>query len=147
MLHLHLPCLKRAVSLRLGCISRSGRRGHGLGQMARISTWRIDLRRKRAEPAQEGKRQLLQDEISNPVERHRDRQLAAVPENDWQEIKRKAIEADSPVSVNSMVARAFKQANQREAINNPPPIPEGQYTVILADPPWRYEGGGGGTSG
>ena len=81
------------------------------------------------------------------MERTRDRQLAAVPENDWQEIKRKAIEADSPVSVNSMVNKAIKGEHQREAINNPPPIPEGQYTVILADPPWRYEGGGGGTSG
>lgn len=71
--------------------------------VARISIWRIDLRRKRAvEPETRGRgKKLIQNELISQVDRTRDRQLAAVPEKDWQEIKRKAIESDKPVSVDS----------------------------------------------
>ena len=108
---------------------------------ARISVWRIDLRRKRAvEPDTGGRGKTISNGNSlTSVERHRDRQLAAVPESEWQEIRQKAIESDKPVFVNSMVNRVIKQQRQQKAAADPPPIPTGTYSLVLADPPWQYD--------
>jgi len=34
---------------------------------------------------------------------------------------------------------AYKMVKRAEAQNNPSPIPEGQFNVIYADPPWQYD--------
>ena len=67
--------------------------------------------------------------------------LASAPEAaDWLEITLEGVlRLIRRMSVTSMVNRAVKQERQREATANPPPIPTGTYTVILADPPWQYD--------
>lgn len=71
---------------------------------------------------------------------HRAQALAAVPEpqfeamvTDWRE---RVQQENERVTTNLL--RAGERA-QRDSGLDPPPLPEGKYSLIYADPPWRYE--------
>lgn len=74
----------------------------------RISIWRIDLRRKRAVEPETGGRgnKLSHDRMVSPQEESRDRQLATMPEQEWQELRAESIATDTPLSVSSVINRA-----------------------------------------
>lgn len=60
----------------------------------------------------------------------------------WNEAKQGNPEAagllDRIDSGTMTIHSAYKKINQKPA-EEPPPMPEGQFNVIYADPPWRYE--------
>lgn len=57
---------------------------------------------------------------------------------------RKIVEKASPETIRKIdsgklsVAHAYTAVQQKERHANPPPIPEGTFDVIYADPPWEY---------
>ena len=68
----------------------------------------------------------------------RARKLAAIPDEEWDATRPKvvaALEANPRRSAAKVAVRIAAAAREVET----PPLPDGQYEVVLADPPWRYE--------
>ena len=117
----------------------------------RVATVRFDLRRKlgalpelqAVPPKERGRGKTLHaSKVLSPAEqtdRSRLRQIAAVPEPVVEAAKRKAATRGERLSERAVLREARKVGPPKT-----PPIPEaarasGLYTVILADPPWRYD--------
>lgn len=67
--------------------------------------------------------------------------LAALPVEEREE----AIERDVPATLTELVGRASRHANRPKepAVRPPADVAPGCYSVLLADPPWRYDKGAG----
>ena len=71
--------------------------------------------------------------------------LAALSESDFQAVMtswRSKI-VGSAERVTTTVVRELDRRKRDESLGDPPPLPQAQYRVIYADPPWDFRGGRG----
>jgi N6-adenosine-specific RNA methylase IME4 len=71
-------------------------------------------------------------------------QIAAVPEELFEAYIAERRETESRKLIDQAGLLAIAKAQQKAAVaelirNEPEPLPDGPYRVIVADPPWRYE--------
>lgn len=118
--------------------------------VAAFTRARLRARRRHGEllgPAETGRpkkvsaRNDLPAAAEDRVQQHRARKLAAIPADVFEA----AVAGDDPEKAPSeaSVLRAGRVAARTAAPPEPVPMPEGVFSVLLADPPWRYDAPGG----
>jgi N6-adenosine-specific RNA methylase IME4 len=93
--------------------------------------------------------QIAESSQSTPLPTLADLNITGQQSSDWQAIaalpeeKFEAAIASPLVVTTKQLAREAREARRRirDETLLAPPLPEGKYSVIYADPPWRYEAG------
>lgn len=91
----------------------------------------------------ESKNETLKAAGISKGEQYRCEKLAAVPEKEFEDYIEKTREAGKTVSSDELAKRVTASVSRQEKteqiIKNNEALPVGEYGVIYADPPWRYE--------
>lgn len=72
---------------------------------------------------------------------HRWQSIASIPEETFEEIIAASREAEREITQSAFLRVAHKLKNE-SVLLEAPPIPAGKYSIIYADPPWRYDNSG-----
>lgn len=69
---------------------------------------------------------------------HRLQQEASVPDEEFEAYVAESKQKGQEITTTGVLKLAQKQ-KQHRPVETPQPIPEGEYSVVYADPPWRYD--------
>jgi N6-adenosine-specific RNA methylase IME4 len=113
------------------CLTAKRKAGEFLAQLESRPVGRPDKFSTRGEFPKE---EAIKDAGITPQDAARWQQMASVPEPVFQEFVNETKAAGKELTQ----AGALRLTRELNKENAPPPIPDGKYRVIYADPPWKY---------